>query len=69
MEVIAKKITREAKRHGFNADDLANAVSAIQYQKQNNPIDAKSYKEVVHEEDERIWEVAGDIAQFIAEQK
>lgn len=69
MNIVAKKISREAKRNGLDVIDLDNAVKAIQFQKEEKYALAQSYKEVVHEEDERIWEVAGDIAQFIAEQK
>lgn len=69
MEWKTRKVSREAKRNGFDADDLDNAVKAIQNQKEGKYVIAGTYKEAVHEEDRRLWEVAGDIVQFFEDNK
>lgn len=68
MDAIAnKKIRKEARRNNLNILDLKNAIRAIRYQKASQYTEADFYKSEILNDEPRLWEVAGDVNQFMSD--
>lgn len=68
MNIIAKKIQKEAKRNKLSIDDLANAVSSVQYGRRGQIYSAAEYDGMIVEDTPQLWKTAEKVADFIEEQ-
>lgn len=67
LKLLEKKIRREARRNNLNVEDLTNAVDAIKYQKRDQYHEASIHWMEIKMNTKRLWEVAGDIVQFMSD--
>ena len=67
MKLLEKKIRREARRNRLDVEDLTNAVDAIKYQKRDQYHEAAVHECEIKIKTRRLWEVAGDIVQFMSD--
>lgn len=64
---MQKKIRKEARRTCVSVDDLANAVSSVQYEKQGNYVDAEIYKDMISTHSEDLMDTARYVVQFMSD--
>lgn len=67
QKLMQKKIRKESRRNNLNEEDLTNAVDAIKYQKKGQLHEAAIHECEIKIKTRRLWEVAGDIVQFMSD--
>lgn len=66
-KIIQKKISREAKRSHVDKDDLAIAVSVVNYESSNQQFDADFARSNIKHSTPELWSAALRVQEFINE--